>query len=114
MLNNKTRTTGSLLLLAFLAVEGWLFFPVLVVLGFATFASTPVLLAVVLESYTESKSTANGIFMAISFALGSMATILVGYAADHLGLKAAFTGSAIVAFIGVPFVFLLAKRSQSN
>jgi len=105
---------APLLLLAFLAVDGWLVFPVLIALGFAAFASTPVLIAIVLESFTENKATASGIFSAISFALGSMATILVGYTADHLGLRTAFTGSALFAFIGVPFVFLLMKKSKSQ
>ena len=105
---------APLLLLAFLAVDGWLIFPVLVALGFAAFASTPVLIAIVLENFSENKATASGIFSAISFALGSMATILVGYAADHLGLRIAFTGSAIFAFVGIPFVFQLVKGWQNG
>ena len=101
---------APLLLLAFLAVDGWLIFPVLIALGFATFSSTPVLFAVVLEGHTANRATASGIFSAISFALGALATLLVGYTGDQLGLRTAFTASAIVVFAGIPFVFKLLKE----
>jgi MFS transporter, FSR family, fosmidomycin resistance protein len=98
------------LLLLFLVVDGWLIFPVLIALGFAVFSSTPVLFAVVLEHQSENRATASGIYSAISFALGAVATLLVGYVGDHLGLKMAFTISAMVVFAGIPFVFMLLKK----
>jgi len=101
---------APLLLLAFLAVDGWLMFPVLVLLGFATFSAAPVLIAVVLENYSDNRATANGVFSAITFVLGSFSTVLVGYLGDRMGLQAAFTVSAIAAFVGIPFIFLLPKR----
>lgn len=98
------------LLLLFLVVDGWWIFPVLVALGFATFAASPVLIAVVVENFADNRATASGVFSAISFALGALATVMVGLIGDRLGLQAAFAVSACLAFGGIPFIPRLPGR----
>ena len=98
---------APLLLLAFLAADGWQASALLALLGIAGSASVPVLMAVVLEGFAESRATANGVLMALSFVLSSLTTVAVGSIGDHWGLHSAFTWSALAAFSGVGFVFLL-------
>ncbi len=92
------------LLLGFLAVESWLRFPILLGLGFTTISLTPVLMALVQESYPQNRALANGIYMAFSFALRSGVTVIVGALGDAFGLTMAFTTSALVAWSGLWFV----------
>lgn len=102
--------TAPLLMFALLAVQGWLQFPILVLLGFTALSVTPVIMALVQESFPENRALANGVYMAISFAVNSGAVVAVGALGDWLGLRQAFTISAAVPFLGLPLISLLPKR----
>jgi len=99
------------LLLIFLAVQGTARLPLLILMGFFTLAMTPVIMALVQESYPENRALANGIYMALSFTIRSGAVIVLGLLADGLGMRAAFTISAGLALLGVPAVALLPGRN---
>lgn len=101
------------LMLAFLSVDGWAVFPLLVLLGFTSLSTMPVLMAVAMECFTENRATASGVFMALTFILGSIATVVIGFVGDHWGLQTAYTGSAIITWLGLPFTFLLPRRRPS-
>jgi FSR family fosmidomycin resistance protein-like MFS transporter len=111
----RRRTLGIFLLIApalllgFLTVESWLRFPLLLGLGFTTISLTPVLMALVQESYPQSRALANGIYMAFSFVLRSGVTVVLGALGDAFGLTTAFTVSALVAWSGLWFVSRLEK-----
>ena len=101
--------TSSLLLLAFVHAPEWLQFPILLCLGSGIFVLTPVNLAIVQDHCGSHRGTATGIFMTIHFMSTAVITIFVGWLADLLGLKSAFTLSALVGLAGVPIIFLLPK-----
>ena len=96
-----------LLMFVFLAVKGWLQFPLLLMLGFTFLAVTPVIMAVVQESFPENRALANGVYMAISFVLRSGVVIVLGAMGDMLGLRTAFAASAGIALLGLPLIFAL-------
>jgi len=102
--------TTSLFMLIFLSVSGWARFPALVALGLTALSVTPVLMAVVQESTPNNRALANGTFMALSFCIRAGVVVVVGVLGDLFGLRLAFTLSALMPLLGVPFVFLLPEK----
>jgi FSR family fosmidomycin resistance protein-like MFS transporter len=98
----------------FLAADGWARFPALLVLGLTALSVTPVLMAVVQESVPDNRALANGMFMALNFCIRAGAVVVVGMLGDLFGLRLAFTVSAFMPLLGVPFVFLLPGKGQSE
>ena len=105
--------TAPIFMLVFLAVEGWLILPLLVLMGLAVFSTSPVMMALVQDHAGDHPATANGLFMGISFVNGAVVPLLVGGLADLLGLRTAFAWSAILALVGVPFIFALPRDAKS-
>jgi len=100
-------SAAPLLMLLFLATEGWVRFPILLLLGLTGLSITPVLMALVQETSPENRALANGVYMSLSFTVSSGAALLVGAMGDWFGLRLAFTVSAITPLLGLPFVRLL-------
>jgi FSR family fosmidomycin resistance protein-like MFS transporter len=105
--------TTSLFMFVFLAVEGPARLPALLALGLTALSVTPVLMAVVQESVPDNRALANGTFMALSFSIRAGVVIVVGMLGDLFGLRLAFTVSALMPLLGVPFVFLLPGKVRS-
>ncbi|MDE2890858.1 MAG: MFS transporter [Gemmatimonadota bacterium] len=99
-----------ILLFVFLDSQGWVLFPVLVVLGFAALSTGPVVMAMVQESCPENRAFANGIYMGGGFALRGLAMLLLGMMGDAYGLRRAFEISAVLLFAGVLLVFKIPKE----
>jgi FSR family fosmidomycin resistance protein-like MFS transporter len=106
--------TTALFMFVFLAISGWARFPVLLVLGFTSLSTIPVLMALVQESCPENRALANGIYMALAFVIRSGAVVVLGVVGDLLGLRLAFTVSAVIALLGLPLVPLLPGRQPSE
>lgn len=101
-----------LLMFAFLAVSGWSQFPLLLMLGFTALSVTPVIMAMVQETFPDNRALANGVYMALSFTLRSVVIVILGALGDWLGLRWTFAAGAIAPLLGLPFVFLLPARQQ--
>jgi len=99
-----------ILMLAFLNSQGWLRLILLFSIGLLAGPATPVLLAIVQESFPENRSFANGLYMASSFIIRSLASVLLGVFGDWFGLGTAFTISAILVVFGIPFVRKLPRK----
>jgi MFS transporter, FSR family, fosmidomycin resistance protein len=105
---------SAVFMVIFLWVQGWMIFPILLALGFASISITPVIMAVVQESCQENRALANGMYMALSFVIRAAITVIVGIIGDAYGLRLAFAISAGVILIGIPFVFLLPEKRHLN
>lgn len=105
---------GPAVMLLFLTAQGWLVFPILIVLGMVGLTTNPVLMALVQEHSRDHPATGNGIYMALSFAGRSLIVIAVGAMADQWGLRAAFYVCALLSFASAPFVLLLPKRTTAD
>lgn len=102
---------SSLTLFAFTSLDGWILFPLLLLLGFSLLSITPIIMAVVQESFPESRALANGVYMAVSFLSSSLVTVLVGAISDLTSLHTAYYVSAGLALVGLPFVLRLPKTN---
>lgn len=100
------------LMFAFLAADDWSRFPLLLLLGFTALSLTPVIMALVQESFPENRALANGAYMALSFGLRAGAVVVLGAIGDFWGMRTAFTVSALIPLLGVPFLLLMPRSPQ--
>ena len=105
---------APLAVLLFINVRGWLQFPVLMLIGLTLLSTGPVILALVQEQARGSRALANGIYMALNFALTALATLLVGILGDRFGLHNAFMISAGIMLAGMPFVLKLPDKAAES
>jgi FSR family fosmidomycin resistance protein-like MFS transporter len=100
-------TTTAVFIFLLLNSHGWWHFPVLIGLGFGLLSMTPVVMAIVQESFPENRALANGIYMAVTFVSSSLATVAIGAISDLFSLRTAFITSGLLALIGLPALFWL-------
>jgi FSR family fosmidomycin resistance protein-like MFS transporter len=105
---------SPLVMLAFLAVDGWRQLLTLMLLGLTTFSIAPTLMALVQESFPQNRALANGIYMALTFVSSSLMSVVVGILGDLFGLRSAFTASAIIGLLGVPLIWCLPARARQG
>ena len=98
----------------FVRAEGILKILLLVLLGFFAISITPVLMAVVIENFSDNRSFANGVYMALSFVLHSMAILLVGFLSDLVDLRFTFLIGAGLLPIGLIFIRFLPKTNSAS
>ena len=115
LLGRRTALLASLVgaplgLLLFTLLDGWPRMLVLLFIGFTLLSTTPVMLAMIQEHAKNNPSTANGLFMMISFMSRSAVVVLVGFIADFIGLKSTYIISALMGLIAIPFVLKLPNR----
>ncbi len=102
---------APLVMLAFLYAPAVLALPLLVLLGLSALASAPVLLAAVQDVFPDNRALGNGTFLALNFLIRAGGIYTVGALADGLGLERAYLVAALVAFLAIPAVPLLVRRS---
>jgi FSR family fosmidomycin resistance protein-like MFS transporter len=98
---------APMLMLVFLWTGGVPRLMILIAMGFITLSTTPVLIAVMIENAQGNPATQNGTFMMMNFAVRGLVILIVGALGDALGLRGAFLVCAVLAMLGVPFVFML-------
>lgn len=99
-----------LLMFAFLALDGWLYIPLLLLLGLSALSVGPVIMALVQESLPDNRALANGVYMALSFVLRSGVIVVIGAIGDLFSLRSAFAISAVAPLLGLPLILLLPGR----
>lgn len=105
---------APVLMLLFLSVRGWAIYPALLAVGMTTLSTNPVMMALVQEHSRDHPATANGLYMATTFATKSLIIIAVGAIADRWGLRAAFQWCALLGFAAVGFVLMLPKIKTAD
>lgn len=103
---------SPVLMWLFLHAEGILTFPILILTGFFLVAPSPVMLAIVQELDTKHRAFVNGIHMTISFGLSSLMLLLVGFLSDKFGMDITYQISSFIAFLAIPFAFMLPKKKK--
>jgi FSR family fosmidomycin resistance protein-like MFS transporter len=83
----------------------------MVATGVSLLSTTPVMLAMIQEQATESPSSANGLFMMVSFMARSSTVVLIGWLGDVAGLQITYTIAAVMGMLAIPFVL---KLPQGN
>ena len=97
----------------FLAAEGWLLAPVLLLLGFTSLSATPVMLAMVQDQMPDNRAVGNGLFMVLAFVLRSAASLIVGALGDQVGLRQVFIWCALLTVLAIPAVLALPKAPRT-
>ena len=103
---------SSIMLFTFLQVEGWLIFAVLVVLGFFSLSTQPVILAMVQDQVPNNRAAANGMYMLMSFLVRSLVLVLIGVLGDSIGLRDTFMLSAGISLLAIPAIVMLPKAEN--
>jgi FSR family fosmidomycin resistance protein-like MFS transporter len=103
---------SPLLTLVFLHAEGSQILPVLAALGFVVLATTPVMMAAMIENSGDNPAVANGTFMMMAFAIRSVFAVVVGALGDAIGMYDTYFVCAALAALGIPFVFLLPRKQE--
>ncbi len=122
-ISDKIGRIRSLLILAVLAPLLMLLFAfsgtniqfiLLVLLGIVLYATTPVLLALVLEQGSSQPAMMNAGFTTINFTTNAIAVLFTGVLGDLIGLPMTFKISALLAIGAIPSVLLLKKYSSED
>lgn len=83
----------------------------LVILGVLLYATSPILLALVLEQGSKQPAMMNAGFTTMNFITNAIAVISTGFLGDMIGLDNTFKLSAFLAFGAFPAALLLRKHS---
>jgi FSR family fosmidomycin resistance protein-like MFS transporter len=105
---------APLALLAFLGSDGWIRVAILPLIGFSLLAVPPVLMAVVQESFPQSRALANGVYLSMNFAIRSLAAISYGAFADTYGLTTAMYVAAAAMFAGLPLIWPITRSVRTH
>ena len=104
----------SIFMFALLSTAGWLQIVCIGFLGFFSAMILPITLAMVQESSPHNRSLANGLYLALLFAINALAGLAVGMLADAWGIQNAFIISALTGLAGIPFIFFLPKGQTAR
>ena len=105
-----TAVASPLVMWAFINSNNMMMIPLLIIVGFLLFASGPVVLALVQETNTERPAFINSIYMSINFGISSLMVLIVGVLGDAIGLELTYQICVVLAFVSIPFVFILPKK----
>jgi len=84
----------------------------LLLLGVVLYATSPVLLALVLEQGSNQPAMMNAGFTTINFATNAIAVLFTGILGDIVGLDMTFQISAFLAIGAIPSVYFLKRKSK--
>jgi len=76
-------------------------------LGIAIAMFLPVGMAVIQLSFPENRSLANGIYLALLFAINALASVAAGFLYDFVGGQNTFLISAGIGLLAIPFIYLM-------
>lgn len=93
----------------FLSSQGLIQVAMVALMGFFVISPTPVVMALVQESYPKDRAFANGVYMGLSFVIRSTVVVLVGVMGDHLGLRTAFFLCAGLMLLAFPAALCLPR-----
>jgi Arabinose efflux permease len=113
----KPVLSGSLVfsglgMLAFVFTAGAARIASLAVLGTTSMMMLPIGMAIAQENFPENRSLANGIYLAMVFAINALVGVLTGFLYDQIGGQWTYTIGGLVVLLALPFVFLLPKREK--
>jgi FSR family fosmidomycin resistance protein-like MFS transporter len=101
-------------LLGFALLHGWGRYLLLALAGATLVSIHPVCMALVQESFTESRGLANALYLSMVFVISALGAVAVGALGDAVGLHWAFVTSALVTFLSVPAILLLPRDPASG
>jgi FSR family fosmidomycin resistance protein-like MFS transporter len=98
----------------FLSSGGLIQAAMIAMVGFFVISPTPVVMAMVQESFPENRAFANGLYMGLSFMIRSTVVVIVGLMGDHLGLHTAILICAGLMLLAFPAALFLPPNKGSE
>ena len=105
-------TISALAMLAFSTSQGFAQIAFLGILSLSSLMVLPIAMAVVHRSFPENRSLANGLYLALLFAINAISGVVTGFMYDQIGGQQTFFWSGWIAFLGIPFIFLLPREEK--
>jgi len=99
-------------MMAFINTGGVIQIIFLGLVGMASMIVMPVGMAIIQNNFPENRSLANGIFLAMLFAINAIAGVATGALYDAIGGYQTFMVSALIALLGIPFLFFFPKEAK--
>lgn len=96
-------------MLLFCFIQGVIQYLLLLVTGFFLLSTTPVMLAMIQEHSVDGSSSANGVFMMMSFMARSAVVVIVGAVADVFGLSNTYVACGVLGLLGIPLILSIPK-----
>jgi len=103
---------SSLSMIAFTLTQGIIQIIFLCLQSIATLVVLPIGLAVVQRSFPENRSLANGIYLALMFAINALAGVATGFMYDQIGGQQTFFWSGVLAMFGAAIVLFLPREEN--
>jgi len=103
---------SALAMLAFSSSQGLTQIAFMSLLSVSSLMVLPVAMAVVHRSFPENRSLANGLYLALLFGINALSGVVTGYMYDQIGGQQTFFWSGVIAFFGLPFIFLLPREKK--
>ncbi len=98
----------------FLISNNFFMIPLLIILGFFTIATTPIVLSLVQETNSEYPAFINGIYMTISFGVSSLMVLVIGFLSDTLGMEKAYLICTFASAGAIPFIMMLKENNKKT
>lgn len=102
-------SVSTLATTSFIFIPGLPLYPMLIVIGFFSFASMPAIYTIIQERGFKYPTTANGVFMSMNFGATSLLLILIGKLSDQFKIDIAYRLLGSFVFIGIPLLVILYK-----
>jgi FSR family fosmidomycin resistance protein-like MFS transporter len=98
----------------FLRLEGWISILLLMALGFTSFSTMPIMLAIVQDQFPNNRAVANGLYMMVIFLLRPLGTLFIGTLGDHWGLERAYWIAAFISLLTLPAILAIPKKGERS
>jgi len=105
---------SSLSIFAFTCSEGIMQIISLCMLGAFPMMILPINMVLVQRSFTSNRSFANGVYLAMLYAIHALANVAVGFLFDRYGGHVTYLISGVFGLLGLPFIFFLPKTEKSS
>jgi len=100
-------TASSLFTLLLMQVSGFWTILLLLAVGFTALSTGPLFLALVQDELPQNRAVGNGLYLAISFVIRSLAMLIIGAAGDLWGLDTAFLWGTLISLLAIPMLIFL-------
>ena len=84
----------------------------LILLGFFGISKTPILMAMVQSHFPNNRALANGIYMAINFAIAPIQNLGVGALGDRFGLHTTYYIAIAISLLAIPAIIAMPKLKK--
>ncbi|MBN2617858.1 MAG: MFS transporter [Spirochaetales bacterium] len=107
-------STATIFTSMFIFIPSLPIYPMLVLIGFFSFASMPAIYTLIQGRGFNFPTTANGIFMSLNFGITSLMLIIAGKLSDMLTISTTYKVLGLGVLIGIPLIFMLFKTDVSE